>query len=135
MDRDLNLLFGIFAVQLRGITPSQFVDIAAAWAADPSRDLPQRMVKAGLLTDKDEAVLRGLVQEAVRCHDGDAKAALASFGGEERVSQILSSSKASEDLPSITKRLGIPIIEEVADPESVPAIDETPGSRHQISVK
>jgi len=127
MDRDFNLLFGIFAVQLRGITPSQFVDVAAAWAADPSRDLPHRMVEAGLLTDKDEVVLRGLVEEAVRCHDGDAKAALASFGGEERVSQILSGSEGSQDLFSLTQRLGINLVEQVTDPEAVPAIDETPG--------
>jgi hypothetical protein len=44
MDRDWNLLFGVFAVQLRKITSSQMVDIAGAWATDPSRDLAERLV-------------------------------------------------------------------------------------------
>ena len=43
MDRDTNLLFGVFAVQLRKITPPKLVDVAAAWVTDPSRNLAARL--------------------------------------------------------------------------------------------
>ena len=55
MDRDKNLLFGVLAVQLRKVTPGQIADIAAAWAADPVRDLPNRLVEAKLLSPADQA--------------------------------------------------------------------------------
>jgi len=35
MDRDRNLLFGVLAVQLKKVTPSQIMDAAGAWATDP----------------------------------------------------------------------------------------------------
>lgn len=41
MHRDENLLFGVFAVQLKLVSPSQLMEAAAAWATDPSKDLPQ----------------------------------------------------------------------------------------------
>ena len=87
MDRDRNLLFGIFAVQLRKATPSQLMEVAGAWVMEPGRDLSDRMVEAGVLDVRDRELLSGLVEQAVRDHAGDAGATLATFGGEEQVHQ------------------------------------------------
>lgn len=85
MERDRNLLFGVMAVQLRRVTPAQLVEVAAAWATDPSRDLADRLVEAGALSARDRELLERLVGEAVAAHDGDATATLSLFGGDDVV--------------------------------------------------
>ena len=46
MQRDRTFLFGIFAVQLGKVTRTQLREVAGAWAADPSRDIAERLVEA-----------------------------------------------------------------------------------------
>ena len=87
MDNDRNLLFGVLAVQLRKVSPTQLMDVAAAWATDPSRDLPGRLLDAGLLTNEDRELLHGFVEQAIAAHGGDSAAAIESFGGDEQVHQ------------------------------------------------
>lgn len=58
-ERDRNLLFGVFAVQLKKVSSSQIMAAAGAWATDPSKDLPDR-----------------LVDEAIDEHGGDTAATL-----------------------------------------------------------
>jgi hypothetical protein len=48
MKRDHNLLFGVFAVQLNKVSPAQLMDAAGAWATDPSRDIPTRLVESNV---------------------------------------------------------------------------------------
>jgi len=40
MDRERKPSFGVLAVQLEKPTTTQLVEAAAAWATDPSKDLP-----------------------------------------------------------------------------------------------
>ena len=60
MDRDRNLLFGVFAVQLKKITPQQLASAAGAWAADPSQDLAEWLVEAGALSKQDRELIDDL---------------------------------------------------------------------------
>ncbi|MBL7646314.1 MAG: protein kinase [Candidatus Hydrogenedentes bacterium] len=85
MKRDHNLLFGVFAVQLNKVSPAQLMDAAGAWATDPSRDIPTRLVESNALESKDRELLERLVSEAVAAHNGDSAAALESFGGEDSI--------------------------------------------------
>ena len=85
MDKDRNLLFGILAVQLKGVSPTQMVEAAAAWATDPNAPLSRYLVERGLLQERDRDLLDRLVDEAIRAHGGDASEALQSLGGEEQI--------------------------------------------------
>ncbi len=85
MDRDKNLLFGIFAVQLNKISPTQLIEAAAAWAANRDKDLPSRLVELGALTESDRALVQQLIDAAVEAHGGDAHKTLNTFGGERQV--------------------------------------------------
>ena len=87
LDRGRNLLFGIFAVQHKRVTPTQLMDVASGWAVDSSRGLADRLVEAGAITEADRKLIEGLVDYAVSAHEGDATAAMEAFGGEEQVHQ------------------------------------------------
>ena len=87
MTRDQNLLFGVFAVQLGKVTPEQLVDVAAAWAADTSRDIASRLVALNLITEEDRQFLQRIVDEAVAAHDGDTMETLTAFGGMAQIAR------------------------------------------------
>jgi serine/threonine protein kinase len=125
-DRDRNLLFGIFAVQLMKLTPAQLVDAAAAWAADPSRDLAHRLCEAGILSEADRTLLSGLVDHAVKAHGNDASATLRNFGGEAQVHQsfartIVITPSGSVDIAEFAPMLPPDI------GDDVPGVVEAPG--------
>lgn len=130
MDRDRNLLFGVLAVQLRKVTPTQLVDIAGAWAMDPSRCLGDRLLEAKIVSPEDKVLLDGLVDQAIKTFDGDASLALESFGGEEEVYHSFRGSVAMTDSGGIksvavTKRdeAEVAEAEELGD---IPAVEEMP---------
>jgi serine/threonine protein kinase len=130
MDRDRNLLFGVLAVQLRKVTPTQLVDIAGAWAMDPSRCLGNRLLEAKIVSPEDKVLLDGLVDQAIKTFDGDASLALESFGGEEEVYHSFRGSVAMTDSGGIksvavTKRDEAEVAEseELGD---IPAVEEMP---------
>lgn len=129
MKRDLNLLFGVFAVQLNKVSPSQLMDVAGAWATDPSRDIPARLVESNSLDKKDAKLLERLVREAVAAHDGDSMAALASFGGEERLQQTFHGTVHLTDSGTVqlsaAPEVTIPLRDEA--PDEVPGVIEDPG--------
>ena len=90
-NRDRNLLFGILAVQLRGVQPAQLVEAAAAWAVDPSRSLAERMVDKGLigeadreLRDRDPALITALMHPTAMtippCEEEDGSVRAATIG-------------------------------------------------------
>jgi eukaryotic-like serine/threonine-protein kinase len=129
-DRDRNLLFGIFAVQLKKINPSQLMEVAGAWAIDPSRDLGQRLVETGYLSETDEKLLMEFVKGAVDACGGDTGASLAAFGGEEEVNRSFQGSIVLTDEGVETPpKTGVPV-EEV---DTVPAVKESPGRYSHIS--
>ena len=79
--RDRNLLFGVLAVQLRGVTPAQLVEVSAAWATEPGVPVAQRLVEKGVITPDDRVLLEKLVDDAIRVHGGDSQAVVELFGG------------------------------------------------------
>ncbi len=86
--RGRNLLFGIFAVQLRGLLPEQLAGVSSAWISDPAVSLAERLVEKNLLSGEDKTALEKLVDEAVEAHGGDSSQLLALFGGEEQVGKV-----------------------------------------------
>jgi len=123
---DRNLLFGVLAMQLRGVSPVQLAKCASAWSADRTRSLPGHLVEAGLLDQADCEFLNRLVDEAIRAHEGDVAATLADFGGAECVDRTFQGR-----IPY--KGLGDSMLGTVAGvrlgelDESLRAVDETPG--------
>ena len=87
MERDRNLLFGIFAVQIRGVSPKQIVEAAAAWATDTSRPISLILVEQGAITPADVELIDRLVDATVQVNKGDASRALDVLGGEEQVNR------------------------------------------------
>ncbi len=88
INRDKNLLFGVFAVQLRGVLPAQLMEISAAWVSDPAISVAQRLVDQKILTGEDCAILEKLVDDAMRVHVADPDQVLALFGGREHLEKI-----------------------------------------------
>ncbi len=127
MNRDQNLLFGVLAVQLRKITPTQLVDVAGAWATDPSRDLPERLVELGLLSAADKDLVAEICHRAVEDFDGDASKTLLSFGGEDVVHQTFRGSIIMEEDGGVSRIEDLSSSPVSSDPDSVPAVQETPG--------
>ena len=127
MERDRNLLFGVFTVQLRKATPTQLVDVAGAWATDPARSLGTRLVEANVLSEADKTLLDGLVSEAIRNFGGDASRTLEAFGGEEEVYHSFRGSVALTDSGGV--RSVVPTAEadtEIDELDRIPAVEETP---------
>lgn len=127
MDREKNLLFGVFAVQLRKLSPTQIMEAAAAWAADPSKDLSTRLVDARLITEHDRDLLAGLVEQAVNAHGGDSKAALETFGGEQAACQTLSVAFEPATVTWHQPGETVPTPSEAMAEEGMPRMHELPG--------
>ena len=129
-DRDRGLLFGVLAVQLKGVSFEQMAEIATAWTSDPSVSLAKRMAEAGLLADQECAFLEGLVEEAVRAHGGDTVETLRCFGGKEHVLAILRSPLTSSMLDEMdTVPMG-QITSAGCSGQEVSGVEETPGALH-----
>ncbi|MBI4559468.1 MAG: protein kinase [Candidatus Hydrogenedentes bacterium] len=133
MERDRNLLFGVFAVQLNKVSPLKLIEIAAVWATDPSRSLSQRLVEAGLLSSRDQQMIGTLVDEAVRAHGGNASDTLQSLGGNELLQRSYLGTLELTDSGSILTRPGPqPAHIEIGELD-VRAVEETPGRYSNIS--
>ena len=78
---DRDLLFAVFAVQLGLASADRAMAAAAAWAADRSLGLVERLVRDAGLSEADRALVGELVSRAVSAHGGSAPAALESLGG------------------------------------------------------
>ncbi len=127
MERDRSLLFGIFAVQLKKVSPTELMEMARAWAVEPSLGLADRLVKAGAMSESDRILLEGFVDDAVRAHDGDATATMEAFGGEEQVHQTFRGTIVLTELGGISTVEGS--VEKLVPGElgDVSAVRETPG--------
>jgi tRNA A-37 threonylcarbamoyl transferase component Bud32 len=76
MDTDRNLLFGVLALQVDLITPNQFAQASARWAADKGRGLGDILVEQGWLAAADRQDVEKLLQRKLAKHKGDVKASL-----------------------------------------------------------
>lgn len=124
--RDASLLFGVFAVQFKKITPQQLHEVAAQWQQDPSRELSQMLVESGYLTEDDYNHIRRLVDDARAAHAGDSSAALQTFGGQRMIDAtyrdaITLSQDEIRTVPMPEGAIpGVPL-------DNIDAVDETPG--------
>ncbi len=84
-DHDRNLLFGVLAVQLKQVTPTQLVEAAALWASNPEQSLADRLVNSGALTKTDRSLLEEFVDRAISANGSDVTKTLAAFGGDDEV--------------------------------------------------
>lgn len=125
--RDRNLLFGLLTVQMGWLNPSQFVEAAAAWSTDSSRDLGKHMVDMALLTKEDHEVLKQLVDRAIAQKEGSVRVLLDSAGGESRVAEILASGSIDDEGSNISTLLGLASeIDDIVPDEFAP-LEEEPG--------
>jgi WD40 repeat protein len=85
LGKDLNLLFGILAVQLRLVTPQQLASAGAVWATQQERELGAILVEQGVLAEQQRQLISTLLQSQVSSHQGDAAEVLDLFGGEAAV--------------------------------------------------
>ncbi len=126
-DRDRNLLFGVFAVQLRKVTPSQIMEAAAAWATDPSKGLADRLRDARALSSADCDLLQRLVAEAVEAHGGDAAKTLNAFGGADMVADSFHRSIVLTPDGLVSRaEMGLNLLG-LEDPILLKGVDEAPG--------
>ena len=132
MKRDHNLLFGVFAVQLNKVSARELMDVAGAWATDPKRDIPTRLVESKSLNKKDRKLLERLVNEAIAAHNGDSVAALESFGGEASLQKTFHGTVHLTDSGTVqlsaAPEVTIPLKEEV-EPDEVPGLYQSKRAR------
>jgi WD40 repeat protein/serine/threonine protein kinase len=127
MDRNRNLLFGIFAVQLNKVTSAQIVDAGRKWSADPTTHLPDYFQQSGSLSKDDAKFLLQLVEQAVVAHGGNSDAALETLGGLAQAVKAfhgaISPAQAEWDPFAHTVNMG----DDAFEPATLPPYYETPG--------
>jgi serine/threonine-protein kinase len=74
---DINLLFGILAVQMDFITRDQLVTAMNAWVLDKKKSLGAILVEQKVLGADRQTLLQALVQEHLKQHKGDPQRSLA----------------------------------------------------------
>ena len=74
---DLNLLFGILALQMDFITRDQLIAAMHAWVLDKKKLLSSLLDEHKALSPERNALLRALVQEHLKQHDNDPQKSLA----------------------------------------------------------
>src|SRR5262249_14781077 len=75
---DLNLLFGIMAVQNDFVSRDALIEAMGTWVLDKSKTLGEILVERGALTSEHHALLTSLVAAHLRLHHDDPQQSLAS---------------------------------------------------------
>jgi eukaryotic-like serine/threonine-protein kinase len=94
MERDRNLLFGVFAVQLKLVTPQKLVEAAGSWATNQEKHLGDILAEIGAIAESDKELIEDLIKRQIEMHNGDAGEVLNSFGGERAVHETFAASIA-----------------------------------------
>ncbi len=142
MSRERDLLFGILAMRLGKVIPDQIDDTEGSFE-DSLGGLGQSLVRSGILTETDRESLISMVEDAIRSHNGDAAAALASFGGEAMLIRTISGDGPSlDELATVASSPGPGGVATVVSPggfaggpggdQVVPAVPEHPGRYDEI---
>ena len=76
MDTDLNLLFGVIAVQLEFIDSKQLAVASGLWALDKTRSLADILGDQKWLDDADRKIVEDLIQRKLKNHGGDPRETL-----------------------------------------------------------
>jgi serine/threonine protein kinase/tetratricopeptide (TPR) repeat protein len=87
---DLNLLFGIMAVQNDFVRRDALIEAMGAWVLDKSKTLGEILVERGGLSSEHHALLTSLVAAHVRLHHDDPQQSLASVASASSIRQQLS---------------------------------------------
>jgi serine/threonine-protein kinase len=124
---DLNLLFGVLALQIDAISRSQFVDACTLWASQKERALADLLGERGWLSAEDRAEVERLVERKLKRHGGDARAGLAELTGE-----AVHESLAAVADPEVRRSLGLP--DSPAGHVIVSTIGYQPGSRDRYTL-
>ena len=76
MDTDLNLLFGVMAMQLEFIDSKQFADACGLWSVDKSRSIAEILCDQKWLNDAERKTVEDLIQRKLKKHGGDPRETL-----------------------------------------------------------
>ncbi len=133
MEADRDLLFAVFAVQLKGVLPERIAGAAAAAACREAGAFGERLVDLGTLTKGDREMLDRFVLAAVDLHGGDALKALDAFGGRNRAQRLFAGTMPDSELDHVAT---VPIsqvsfLDETGEMAST--MEEVPGRYSQIS--
>ena len=130
MERDRNLLFGIFAIQMRLIDAETFLEAAAAWAIHPEISLSERLIQSGLMSAADFKLVDNIVGATIRRHGGDPTHTFHLLGGGASLTTKLDRLSASQR-EEFGRSLGFPVKSVIFDrvllDEPLNAVTETPG--------
>jgi serine/threonine-protein kinase len=83
MSADLNLLFGVLALQADLLDAARFAEACSAWAARKDTPLADLLVERGWLTEEERGHVEFLLQRKLKKHGGDARASLAEVTNDE----------------------------------------------------
>ncbi len=96
MAADLNLLFGLLALQNSVINQAQLVLAFQAWTLDKSMRLADHLEAQGVLTSRKRALLEGLVEVHLEAHGGDVTRSLGAVSAGKSTSESLAKLNDSE---------------------------------------
>jgi WD40 repeat protein len=123
LDHNLDLLFGVLALQADLLTNDQFAEACSAWVTRKHMPLADLLVERGWLTAADKGVVQQLVERKLKKHGGDVRASLAEAAG-PKVQQSLAG-VVDPDLQASLRTLGPGLGSELAaTPSGTPAIDQ-----------
>ncbi len=89
MAADVNLLFGLLALQNSVINQAQLVLAFQAWTLDKSMRLADHLEAQGVLTSRKRALLEGLVEVHLEAHGGDVTKSLCAVSTGKSTSESL----------------------------------------------
>ena len=134
MDQRANLLFGILARQLTAVPSVVLSECAVAWLADPSRDIPDRLLGSGALDARTVRFVNDVLARLLEEHGGDSAATLDYLGASERVRQTYEGRIVLLDSGDVMAGEA-PINLRDSDVElATPGVQEAPGRYTQPSV-
>jgi serine/threonine-protein kinase len=102
---DINLLFGILALQMDFITRDDLIAAMHSWVLDKKRGLGEILVEQHALEEDERSLLEPLVRKHLENHGDDPEQSLIAVSGARPVRQDLTSIMDS-DLESSLARLG-----------------------------
>ena len=83
MNTDINLLFGVLALQAELIDTARFAEACTAWTARKDTRLADLLVERGWLTPDDRADIERLLDRKLKRHGGDVRASLDSAANDQ----------------------------------------------------
>ena len=128
---DLNLLFGVMAVQNDFISRDALIEAMGAWVLDKSRRLGEILVQRGDLSAERFALLDALVNEHIKLHDNDPEKSLAAAASVSSL-RVQLSQIADPDLQASLHVAGSARAADLDSTELHVPREATPGLRYRI---